>query len=69
MTSFDHLVCSLLEMQGLIEAKGLGRLHIDNHLELDWGLHGKLTRLCAPEDTIDIGRGKTKRIDLFISVR
>ena len=48
MTSFDHLVCSLLEMQGHIEAKGLGRLHIDNHLALDWGLHGKLTRLLRP---------------------
>jgi hypothetical protein len=55
-TSFDYLVRSLLETQRHIEARGLGRLHVDDQLELDWGRHGKLARLRALEDAIGIGR-------------
>jgi hypothetical protein len=45
-------------MQRHIEAKGLGRFHVDDQLELDGGLHGKFARLLALEDAIDIGRGQ-----------
>ncbi len=59
-SSFDYRVRLLLKMRRHIEAKGLGRLHVDDQLELDWGLHRKLARLLALEDAIDIGRGKPK---------
>ena len=43
-----------------IEAKGLGRLHVYDQLELDRRLHRKLARLLALQDAIDVGRGKPK---------
>src|SRR3977135_325947 len=67
-TSFDNGVRQLLETQGHIEAKGPGRLHIDDQFELDRGLHGKLAWLLALEDAVDIARGKPKFIALLAPI-
>jgi hypothetical protein len=50
---------ALLEVQWDVEAERLGGSQIDRQLELDRGFHGKLARLCALEDAIDIGRAET----------
>jgi hypothetical protein len=42
-------------MERHVETTGLGRLHVDDQLELDRGLHGKFARLLAPENTIRPG--------------
>ena len=60
---FDHLVGALLEMQRHVEAERLGGLEVDHQLELDRGLDGKLARLRALEDAIDIGRRAPKIIE------
>src|SRR5262245_17477061 len=54
-TSFDHLVGALLENPRHIETECFGGLEVDRQLELDWCLDGKLARLVALEDAIDIG--------------
>ena len=53
---------------GTVEAERLGGLEIDHQLELDRGLHGKLARLLALEDAVDIGRRAPKIIDQVNSV-
>ena len=58
--SFDHLVGALLEMQRHVKAECLGGLEVDNQLELGWGLDGKLARLRAPQDAINIDRRAPK---------
>jgi hypothetical protein len=58
--SLDYRVCSLLQMQRHIEAKGLSRPHVDDEFELDWCLHRKLGRLLALKDAVDIRRSKPK---------
>jgi hypothetical protein len=45
-----------------------GGLEIDNQLELNWGLDGKLARFCALEDAIGVGRCFPIRIELVNSV-
>jgi hypothetical protein len=64
----DHLVGALLEMQWHVETERLGGLKVDHQLELDRGLDGKLARLRALENAIDIRRRAPKIIDLVISV-
>src|SRR6266571_5360832 len=55
-------------MQRHVEAERLGGLEVDHQLELDRGLDGKLTRLRAPQDAIDIDRSTPKIIEQVISV-
>ena len=52
---FNHLVGALLEEQRNIEAERLGGLDIDRKRELNGELDGKLARLCALENAIDVG--------------
>src|SRR6266508_6923911 len=56
-------------MQGHLETERLCGLEVDDQLELDRGLDGKLVRLCALEDAIGIERRAPKRIEPVISVR
>jgi hypothetical protein len=51
----DDLVGALLEEQRNIEAERLGGLDIDRKRELNGELDGKLARLCALENAIDVG--------------
>jgi hypothetical protein len=55
-------------LQRHVEAERLGGLEVDHQLELDWGLDGKLARLRAPQDAIDILRRTPIIIELVISV-
>jgi hypothetical protein len=64
----DNLVGALLKLQRYVEAKRLGGLEIDHQLEFDWKLDGKLRRLCATENAIDIGGGATKYVCVVWSV-
>src|SRR5262249_31066191 len=52
---FNHLVGALLEEQRNIEAERLGGLGVDGHLKFGRQLDGKLHRLCATENAIDVG--------------
>jgi hypothetical protein len=52
---FNHLVGALLEEQRNIEAERLGGLGVDGHLKFGRQLDGKLRRLCATENAIDVG--------------
>jgi len=44
-----HLVSALLKQRWHVEAERLGSLEIDNKLEFDWNLDGKLARIRAFE--------------------
>ncbi len=54
--SFDHLVGEREQLVGYGKAERLGSLEVDDQLELDWGLDGKLARLLALDDAIGICR-------------
>jgi hypothetical protein len=60
--SFDHLVRAQQNRLRHSKAERLGRFDVDGHLEFDRQLNGKVRRLCATEDAIDIGGGATKDI-------
>jgi hypothetical protein len=62
LRSLNNLVGELLEMQRHVEADRLGRLKIDDKLELGWRLHWKLGWLVALENAIDIRRRTPKII-------
>jgi hypothetical protein len=49
-------------LQRRVESERLGGLGVDDQVELDWGLDGKLARLLAPQDAIGIGRRAPKII-------
>src|SRR5262249_42513127 len=55
--SLDHLVGALLEQRWHVEAERLRGFHVDDQFELDRELDGKITRLLAFEDSIDVSRG------------
>src|SRR5262249_52516405 len=51
----DDLVGALLKEQRNIEAERLGGLNVDGHLKFGRQWDGKLGRLCAKENAIDVG--------------
>jgi hypothetical protein len=50
------------------EAERLGRLKIDDQLAFGRRLHGKVCRLLAPKNAIDIARRPPKLVDIIRSV-
>jgi len=52
--SFNQLVGDLLEMQWHREAERFGSLEVDDQIEIDRRLDGKLARFRALEDAISI---------------
>src|SRR5215470_5890299 len=62
------MVGALLEQQRHVEAKRLGGLEIDRQLKLGRGLDGKLARLRALEDSVDITGRAPIIIELVNSV-
>src|SRR5262249_44210818 len=66
--SFDHLVGALLENPRHVEAQYFGGLEVDHQLELYRRLHGKLARLLALEDAVDIRRRPSEIIRRVVSV-
>src|SRR6516165_8551960 len=67
--SFDHLVGALLEKQRYFDAKCLGGLEVDHQFEFGRRLNGKVARLLAPYDAIEIGGGASKYVAGVRSVR
>jgi hypothetical protein len=51
---FDHFVGSGEHAWRDCEAERLGRLHVDDQLELGWQLHRKFGGLVALENAIDV---------------
>src|SRR5437588_11541822 len=51
----DDLIGALLEEQRNIESERLGSLGVDDHLKFRRQLDGKLRRLCATKNAIDVG--------------
>src|SRR5262249_30766758 len=66
--SLDQFVGALLELKRNVEPERLGGLEIDHQFEFDRGLDGKLARLLALEDAIDIACRAPIRIELVNSV-
>ena len=60
--SFDHHVGAGDEGGRDFEAKRLHGREIDGELEL-WRLHGKVARLFAIQDTMNVGPGLSEQID------
>ena len=60
--SLDNFIGELLEMQRHLKAECLGRLEIDDKLEIDWRLHRNLGGFLALENAIDILRRTPKII-------
>src|SRR5580693_1607914 len=67
--SLDNFIGELLEMQRHFKAECLGRLEIDDKLELDWRLHRNLGGFLALENAIDILRRTPKIIGPVNPVR
>src|SRR5262249_36505302 len=67
-SSFDQLVGSCKESVRYGEAERVGRLEIDDQLELNRGLHGKIARLFAFQDAIRISCRAPKIIGPVLSV-
>src|SRR4029077_13951857 len=66
--SLDYLVGTGEQARRDGEAERLRGLKVDEQLELDWGLDGKLARLRTLEDAIDVGRRAPIVIRRVISV-
>src|SRR5262245_25550667 len=67
--SFDHLVSTLLEEHGHIQAERPRGFEIDHKVELHRGLDGKITRLGTLEDAIDVRSRAAKVVAHVIPVR
>src|SRR5260370_15140062 len=65
---FDHLVGALLEKPRHVQAERLGSLEVDDQLELNRGLDGKLVWLFALQYAIGISRCTPKIIVHVISI-
>jgi hypothetical protein len=55
-------------LQRHVEPERFGSLEIDHQFKLDRCLDGKLARIRALEDTIDVGRGAPIIVDDVVSV-
>src|SRR5215469_1648504 len=65
---FNHLVGASEERLGDRNAKGVGGLEVDDQLELRRLLDGKVGRLGALKDLVDITSGATERAAQILAV-
>src|SRR5262245_11098199 len=54
---FDHLICPRQQRRRDRQAERLGRLEIDDQLELSWLLHRQVARVSALQNSVDIDGG------------
>src|SRR6516164_8808035 len=66
---FDHLVGSGKQFVWDGEAERLGGLEVDDQLEPCRHLHGKIGRLLALEDAVDISRRQAKLLTANVTIR
>jgi hypothetical protein len=66
--AIDHLVGAKQDRLRHRKAECLGGLEVDDHLELGRKLHGKIARLRAAQNAIDISRSAAKEVYLVDSV-
>src|SRR5262249_26373161 len=67
--SLDHLVGERTQLWRHLYAERFGRLHIEHGLVFHRPLHGKVGRLLAPQDAVDIAGCEAKLFELIGGVR
>ena len=65
---FDHLIGTYEQRRWYVEPKRFGCLEVDDSFVLGRRLYRKLSRFCAAQDTIDVGRGVLKHVNVVNSV-
>src|SRR5882672_438668 len=68
-TSFDHLVSQQLERVRHGETKGGGRLEINNQFVFERELNGQIAWICASQNLVNIGRGRSRLLQLIDTIR
>src|SRR3954454_4658221 len=68
-SSLDDLVSPRQKRRRHCEPKGAGGFEVDDELKLCWRLHGKVSRLLAPEDAVNITGCLSKLVKPIRSVR
>src|SRR5882757_6927559 len=66
---FDHLVGQQLERVRHGEAEGSGGLEINDQFVLERELNGQIARICAPQNLVNIGRGRSRPLQLIDTIR
>jgi hypothetical protein len=65
---FDHLVCQQLERVRHGEAERAGGLEINDQFVFERELNGQIARICASQNLINIGRGRSRLLQLIDTV-
>src|SRR5262249_36804139 len=67
--SFNYLVRPREQHRRHTEPQRVGSLQVDHRFELGRRLHGKIARISALQNTVDVGCGATEDIDGIAPVR
>src|SRR5262249_29256724 len=67
--SFNYLVRPREQHRRHTEPQRVGSLQVDHQFELGRRLHGKIARISALQNTVDVGCGATEDIDGIAAVR
>jgi hypothetical protein len=65
---FDYLVGQQLERGRHGEAEGAGGLEVNDQLVFERELNGQIARICASQNLINIGRGRSRLLQLIDTI-